>query len=338
MSLRGGVVEKPLVLLTEPYVEVTDAKPLERLKEYAEVRVARGTSEEVLAQEVKDATALIVRLAKITRRIIESGKALRVISRTGVGVDNIDVDAATERGIFVCNIPTGVNSDAVAEHTFCLILALAKNLIEADSRFRAEGWAIRDQLWVRNIDLYGKVIGIIGLGAIGSRVARIARAFGMTVLAYDPYISAEKAESVGARLVDLDTLLRESDFVTIHCPLTKETENLIDEKRIRLMKRTAFLINCARGPIVKESALVEALEKNMIAGAALDVFAVEPVRPDNPLLKLKNVIVTPHIAGMTYDVRVKSMEILVNDVIRVLKGEIPENLVNREVLKRLGQK
>lgn len=321
------------VLLTEPYVEVTDTKPLERLRKIAEVRVARSASEEQLIKEVKDANALIVRLARITKGIIDNGEALRVIGKTGVGVDNIDVDAATERGIFVCNVPA-LSADAVAEHTFSMILALAKNLIEANKRLRTEGWASRDRLWPRNIELHGKVLGIIGLGAIGSRVSTIAKAFGINVLAYDPYVLVEKATSVGAELINLETLLRESDFVTIHCALTEETKNLIDQSKIKLMKETAFLINCARGPLVNQDALVSALKEGTIAGAAVDVYEDEPVILENPLLKLKNVIVTPHIAGMTYDSRVKTIEILVDDVVKALKREVPKNIVNPRVLKR----
>ncbi len=321
------------VLLTEPYVEATDTEPLNKLKKFAEVRVASGSSEEELVREVQDANALIVRMANINRAIIESGKVLKIISRTGVGVDNVDLDAATEKGIYVCNVPA-LNAESVAEHAFGLLLSLTKNLLEADKRLRAEGWRIRDSLWPRNIELSKKVLGIIGLGAIGSRVALRAKAFEMKVLAYDPYISVEKTENVGAKLVDLDKLLKESDFITIHCLLSEETKNLINQDKMRLMKKTAFLINCARGPIVDENALIEALKDRRIAGAALDVFDKEPIDRDNALLKMENVIVTPHIAGMTYEARVRTIETLVDDILRALKGQVPKNLVNTHVLNR----
>lgn len=324
---------KKKLLLTEPYVEATDTSPLNILKDFMEIRVAHNASEEQLVKEVKDATALIVRLARITKRIIDSGENLKVISKTGVGVDNICVEAATKNGIFVCNVPS-LNADSVAEHTFGLILALAKNIVEADKRLRTEGWSFRDSLWPRNIELHGKVLGIIGLGAVGSRVATIAKAFRINVLAYDYKRRIEKATKVGAKLVDLDVLLRESDFVTIHCSLKEATKNLIDQNKIKLMKKTAFLINCARGAIVNQEALIDSLRENTIAGAALDTYVDEPINPENPLFKLKNTIVTPHVAGMTYDVRVKSMQILVDDIVRVLKGEVPKNLVNPEVLSQ----
>jgi D-3-phosphoglycerate dehydrogenase len=316
-----------IVLFTEPYVEVTDAKPLAELKRVAEVRVALSSSEEQLIKDVRDCDALVVRLAKVTKRIIDNAETLKVIGRTGTGVDNIDVDAATKRGIFVCNVPA-LNSDSVAEYTFGLLLNLAKNTLEADRRMRSQGWSFRDDMWPRNVELRGKVVGIIGLGVIGSRVASIAREFGMRVLTYDPYVSVEKARSLGAELMDLDELLKESDFVTIHCSLTKETKDLIDQSKLALMKKTAFLINCSRGSIVNEDALVACLKKKMIAGAALDVFAVEPVDMNNPLLRLENTIVTPHLAGMTYEVRERSILALVEDIVRVFNGKLPKNLAN----------
>ncbi|UCH32336.1 MAG: hydroxyacid dehydrogenase [Candidatus Bathyarchaeota archaeon] len=319
------------VLLTEPYVEITDTEPLSKLKEVAEVCVASSSSEKELAKEIRNANGLIVRMAKINRTIIESSKVLQIISRTGVGVDNIDLDAATEKGVYVCNVPA-LNAESVAEHAFGLLLSLAKNLLEADKRLRAEGWRIRDKLWPRNIELSKKVLGIVGLGAIGSRVAIRAHAFEMKVLAYDPYISVEKAEKTGVKLVDLNTLLKESDFVTIHCLLSEETRNLINQKNIQLMKKAAFLINCARGPIVNENTLIDALKKRRIAGAALDVFDKEPINIDNTLLNMRNVIVTPHVAGMTYEARVRTIETLVDDILRTFKGQIPKNLVNKSVL------
>jgi D-3-phosphoglycerate dehydrogenase len=287
-----------------------------------------------LISEIKDATALIVRFAKITKKIIDSGENLKVISKTGTGVDNIDISAATNKGVFVCNVPA-LNADAVVEHTFSFMLALIKNLIETNESLISKGWGIRDKIWPSNSELYGRSLGIIGLGLIGSKVSKIAKAFGMKVFAYDPYVSNDKARELGVNLVELSSLLKTSDIVTIHCALTENTRNLINKNNIKLMKNTSFLINCARGQIVNEDALIEALKEERIAGAALDVFQLEPLEPNNPLLSMKNVIVTPHIAGLTYNVRLKTMEILVDDILKTLNGEKPINLVNPEVLEQI---
>jgi D-3-phosphoglycerate dehydrogenase len=319
------------ILLSEP-LPVSSSKPaLGILTALGEVRVASATSEEVLAKEIKEADALIVRLARITKPIIQNALKMRVIGKTGTGVDNIDVKSSTERGILVVNVPA-VNTISVAEHAFSLILALCRRIKDADQSFRSNGWNERERLASQIIDLRGRILGIIGLGSIGREVVKRAKAFDMQVMAYDPYISPETAKEIGVKLSDLETLLTESDVVTIHAALSKETHHLIDYRRLGLMKKTAYLVNCARGPIVDEEALTRALREKSIAGAGCDVFDKEPTDQENPLLKLPQAIVSPHIAGFTRETMEKTLTILAEDVARVIKGEKPINLVNPEAL------
>lgn len=315
------------VLLTEKFDNALDIKALEKLYEYADIRTASNTTEATLAEEIKDVDALIVRLAPITRKIINSANRLKVICRTGIGFDMVDIEAATEKGILVCNVP-GQHRYAVAEHALALILALAKNLIKSDKQLRVKGWSSRADIWPSCLELKGKVLGVIGLGESGFEIAIRGSAFGMSIFAYDPYISPKKAESIGVKLVDLDDLIKKSDFISIHCPLNKETHHLIDNHRLNLMKSSAFLINCARGPIVDNEALIKSLSSGEIAGAGLDVFEEEPLELDNPLLKMDNVILTAHIAGMAKEVRKRVMGIVVENTLRVLRGETPSYIVN----------
>lgn len=317
------------ILLTEPLIESVDNAGLRILMQVGTVTIASDTSEDYLIKEVRDADALVVRLAKITSKIIENSDRLKVIARTGVGVDNIDVASATKKGIMVVNLPS-LNTDSVSEHVLCLILALAKNLREFDREVRKGNWSIRDELLVHNLDLSGKVLGIIGAGKIGCAVAKRALVFDMNALFYD-VIPRPEMEKLGGKSVDLDTLLKEADFVTIHVPLINETRHLINEQKFKLMKQTAYFINTSRGEVVDQKALCVALERRMIAGAALDVFENEPINANDPILKPENVIVTPHVAGHTRDSRAKMIITLAQDVVRALDGETPINLVNRDL-------
>lgn len=319
------------ILLTEPLIEPVDSEGLEILRKVGEVKVASGASEDDLIKEVKDADAMVVRLANITAKVIESAEKLRVIARTGVGVDNIDVKSATNRGILVVNVPV-MNADSVAEHVLCLILALAKNLIKFDSELRRGNWAVRDELLGNNIELAGKTLGIVGLGTIGSVVARKAKGLNMRILYYSRRRKTDVEKEFGIEYVDLETLLKESDFITVHVALTKETHHMIGEREFKSMKKTTYFINTSRGPVVDQKALCDALEKNWIAGAALDVFEEEPPSPNNTVFKFRNLIVTPHVAGFTKDARVKMIVTLAKGVVRALHGEAPINLVNKEVL------
>ncbi|MFQ5857366.1 MAG: hydroxyacid dehydrogenase [Anaerolineae bacterium] len=258
-----------------------------------------------------------------------AGPQLRVVARPGVGIDNIDVGAATARGVAVVHTPDGP-TESTAEHAIALLLALAKRVREADANLRTRGWDSRQPLI--GTEVAGKVLGLVGLGRIGGRVAQIARALNMRVLVYDPYIGEGRAVMLSVKLVEpLDNLLATADFVSLHTPLTRETQGLIGAEALARMKSTAYLINCARGPIVDEVALFEALRSGTIAGAGLDVFDQEPTGPTNPLFELPNVIVTPHIASYTHE-GLRRMGIgAVEQVLQVLQGKRPRNLVNPEV-------
>ncbi len=249
-----------------------------------------------LKSVVGEYDALIVRSrTQITRDILEASGQLRVIGRAGIGVDNIDLDAATRRGIIVLNAPGG-NVVSAAELTLSLMLAVIRRIPQADASVRGGRW---ERGRFKGTELHGKTLGLVGAGRIGTEVARRARAFGMRILTYDPYLSRERAEQQRMELVTLPDLLEESDIVSLHCPLTDETRGLISSKELARMKPSAYFINAARGGVVDEDALAEALADEKIAGAALDVFAHEPVDPDHPLLKLDNVVLSPHLGSAT---------------------------------------
>lgn len=244
-----------------------------------------------------------------------------------MGVDNVDVKAATERGIMVINAPEST-SITVAEHSIGLMLALARKISIADR-------SVKEGKWEKNrfmgIELNGKTLGIIGMGRIGSQVVVRTKAFGMDILVYDPYISREAAEEMGVTVTDLETLLRESDIVTIHVPLTPETRHLISDDEFKLMKETAFIVNCARGGIIDEDALYRALKDGEIAGAALDVFEEEPPE-GSPLLELENVVLTPHIGASTAEAQRDAAIIVANEIKTVFQGGAPRNVLNMPVM------
>lgn len=295
-----------------------------------EVEARPKISPEELAKIIGDYHALVVRSeTKVTKDILEQAVNLKVIGRAGVGVDNIDVEAATARGIVVVNAPAG-NTIAAAEHTMGLMLALARNIPQACR-------AMKDGVWDRQrfmgVELRQKVLGILGLGKIGSEVARRARAMEMQVLAYDPYVTAERAQHLGVELVKLDRLLAEADFITVHLPLTPETRYLIGKDEISRMKKGVRLLNVARGGIIDEKALYEALVNGHVAGAALDVFEKEPAT-DNPLVALDQVIATPHLGASTTEAQVGVALEVAREVIHALAGEPVMNAVNIPAVKR----
>jgi D-3-phosphoglycerate dehydrogenase len=289
-------------------------------------------TEDRLIKEIKDVDAIIITSAQhITRKVIEASNKLKAIVKTGSkpGIDNVDIEAATEKGIVVGYGP-GANSDSVAEHTITLILILLKKSFIASYQLKQGKW--RDIGLLGN-ELMGKTLGIIGLGAVGCKVAEKIKGFGVKIIAFEPY-NIQNAKEVGAKLVDLTTLLKESDIVTIHTNLTKDTTHLIGEKEFKLMKKSAFIINTARGAITDEKALIRALKEGWIAGAALDVFTEEPPQPDNPLLKMDNVVVTPHTASFTFDAFRKEAYMAVEGTLDVLQGKKPKYVVNPEVFKK----
>jgi len=277
--------------------------------------------EETLLQFIPEAAGLITALERVTPLVFAAAPCLRVISATGVGYDHIDVEAATRHGVTVC-ISAGSNHQSVAELTLGLMVGLARHITQADR-------LLRDGRWERlgGPELWGKTLGIVGLGRVGKSVALLGRAFGMRVLANDVVLDHTFASAQGVEYVPLSKLLRGADFVSLHCPLTPATLGLMNEKTLALMKRTAYLINTARGPVVDEAALVRALRSGQIAGAALDVFESEPgITPE--LRGLPNVIVTPHMGGSADEALARMMEIAVLNVTQVLDGAEPVCRVN----------
>ncbi|MEW5762466.1 MAG: phosphoglycerate dehydrogenase [Bacillota bacterium] len=273
--------------------------------------------------------ALIVRSAtRVTAEVLARGERLKVVGRAGVGVDNIDVAEATRRGIIVVNAPGG-NTIAATEHTLALMLALARNVPQAHARLKSGVW---DKKSFVGVELRNKVLGILGLGRIGGAVAKRAQAFEMTVLAYDPYITEERARELGVELCPLEEVLRRADFLSIHMPLTKETHHLLDARAFALMKDGVRLVNCARGGIVDEEALYEALKAGKVGGAALDVFEKEPLT-DSPLFALPNVIVTPHLGASTREAQVSVAVDVAQEIVAALRGELVRNAVNIPALK-----
>jgi D-3-phosphoglycerate dehydrogenase len=306
---------------------------LARLNEVAQVIILGDESDAALLAEIRDADALLVGIKpRVTRSLIESASRLRHVARQGVGVDLVDLQAATEHGIMVTNVPD-VTSDSVAEFTMTLLLSLAKNIVRCDRAVKEGQWVERAELIQENIELNGKTHGIVGLGRIGSRVAIRCKAFGMRVLYYKRNRDLNLEKSAGVEYVPLETLLRESDSISLHLPLTHETTNLIDKPQFESMKRTALLINQARGKVVNEEALVQALREGKIGGYGTDVYECEPPDPKSELLQFKNVVASPHLGGATREARLRANMVVAEDVIRVIRGEVPKNLVNREVLR-----
>ncbi len=302
------------VLVAAPLHE----KALEVLKKAGfEIIYEEYPDEERLVELIRDVDAIIVRSKpKVTRRVIENAPKLKVIGRAGVGLDNIDLEAAKERGIKIVNSPAA-SSRSVAELAVGLMLTVARKIAFADRKMREGIWAKKQCM---GIELEGKTIGIIGFGRIGYQVAKIAKALGMNVLLYDPYPNEERAKEVGGKFVSLEELLKESDVVTLHVPLTESTYHLINEERLKLMKPTAILINAARGAVVDTEALVKALKEGWIAGAGLDVYEEEPLPEDHPLTKLDNVVLTPHIGASTVEAQMRAGVQVAEQIVEILKG------------------
>jgi len=312
---------KPVVLLYEPI----HPKALELLKQHADVRMAESLEEDRLLPNVADVAGIIIRAnGKVSRRIMEAAPGLKVVARHGTGVEAIDRKAAAELGIAVVNTPDA-NVESVAEQCVAMMINLSKRILEADRAFRRGDWGARYRL--TGIEPAGKTLGVIGIGRIGYRVAEICHlGLNMPVIYYD-VVANEKAETrLAAQRVELDELLRNADFITLHLPLVPNTKGIINAEALRKMKPTAYLINSSRGPVVDQDALIQALQEGWIAGAGLDVFDPEPLPTDSPLLKLENVVVTPHMAAHT-DEALLRMAMVVEDVIAVIEGRTPQNPV-----------
>jgi D-3-phosphoglycerate dehydrogenase len=318
------------IFVTEPLPELeVGLKPLRRI---AEIKCPREFTGKVLAEDIRDVDAIVAGDARITRKSLEGVQRLKVIGRYGVGVDSVDLDACTEKRIIVFNAP-GLNAVSVAEHTIGMMIAISKRFLLFDKLVRTGMWG--EKVRYMNTELSKKTVGIIGFGDIGRWVAKMVKGSDMKVLAYDPYVSKEKAMEVDANLVDLKTLLRESDFVSIHCPSTDKTRGIIGEDELRLMKKTAILINTARGDIVREEALYRALKERWIAGAGIDVFEREPLTAKHPFIELDNILLTPHAASWTTEA-VRRIAICVGEnMMKVFDGQLPENIVNKKVLEKL---
>jgi len=309
---------------------------LEKVPQF-DVEVAVSLSPEELKEKVKDAHALVIRSAtKVTSEVIEGAKRLKVIGRAGIGLDNVDVEAATKKGIVVMNAPEG-NMVTTAEHTIAMLMALARNIPQATASLKSKKW---EKKKFQGRELYRKILGIIGLGRIGSIVADRANGLKMKVIAYDPFVRPEMAEKIGVELVSLEELYQRADFITIHTPLTAETKYLIDKKAFAQMKDGVMIVNCARGGIIKEKDLYEAIQKGKVAGAALDVFEKEPPQ-DNPLLDLDKVICTPHLGASTQEAQTNVAVSIAEQVIDYLINGVVRNAVNvplitQELLSVLG--
>ncbi|MBU1887790.1 MAG: phosphoglycerate dehydrogenase [Candidatus Omnitrophica bacterium] len=304
--------------LSEEGIEI-----LKKVKEF-QVDVKLKLSPEELKKIIKDYDCLLVRSGtKATKEIIEAGDKLKIIGRAGVGLDNVDLKAASKQGIIVMNTPGG-NTISTAEHTMSLILALSRNIPEADASTKKGEWERKKFM---GVELYGKTLGIIGLGRIGSEVAKRANVFGMKVLAYDPFLSLEKAKESGVESVELNDVFKRSDYITAHTPMTEETRHIIGKKAIKAMKKGVRIVNCARGGIVDEAALIEGIKSGIVAGAALDVYEKEPPK-GSPLLQCENIILTPHLGASTEEAQVNVAIDIANSARDALLGCGIRNAVN----------
>lgn len=304
---------------------------LERLEAAGDASfdVVRRPSPEKLREIIPAYDALVIRSSvQVDAELLAATSRLKVIGRAGVGLDNVDIDAASLRGVIVMNTP-GANTIATAEHAVAMLLALCRHVPQADASMRSGQWARSQFLGVQ---LYRKVLGIVGLGRVGAQVARRAQAFGMTLIAFDPYISDDVARELKVTLVDLDELLARSDFITLHTALTLETRDLISAQAIARMKPGVRLVNCARGALVDQATLVDALRSGHIAGAALDVYSDEPLSPDSPLRALPNLVLTPHIAASTVEAQRDVGTQIIDQVLAALRGEDFRNAVNMPVV------
>lgn len=311
------------VLVSDPISE----QGLGALREASDIQLdsKTGLSESDLCGIIGEYDALLVRSqTQVTRDVLRAAKRLRVIGRAGVGVDNIDVDAATQRGIVVINAPDG-NTISTAEHTMAMMLSMARKIPQAYASVTRGEW---DRKSFVGVELNNKVLGIIGLGRIGAEVAKRAQGFGMNVLAYDPFLTAQRAQALNITQATVDEIVKAADFITVHTPLIKETRYLLAEREFEMMKTGVRILNCARGGIIKETALVDALRSGKVAGAALDVYEAEPVAQDHPLRGMANVVLTPHLGASTEEAQLNVAIDVAREIVKVLRGETFNNAVN----------
>ncbi|WP_291583182.1 hydroxyacid dehydrogenase [Clostridium sp. UBA6640] len=299
--------------------QAVTSEGLKMLDGVSDIYVANNQDPNNYLEEMQDADALIVRIAKCDGNVIENIPNLKVIGRTGVGYDTVDVKTATKHGIPVVITP-GANNRSVAEHTVAMMFALSKNLIEAQNEMITGNWEIRGAK--KAFELENKTVGILGLGAIGKETVKICKGCGMKVAGYDPFLSQKDIEAMGVEFFEnYEDLLKVSDVVSIHVPLTDSTENMISSKQLLMMKKSAIIINCSRGGIVNEADLVEALKKGTIAGAALDVFCNEPPEPNDPLLNCPNLVISPHSAAQTREAVIKMAKMCIEGCLAIVNGK-----------------
>lgn len=302
---------------------------IEILKNEFEVDVATGLKPEELIKRIGNYEALIVRSeTQVTKDVINAGKKLKIIGRAGVGVDNIDVNAATERGIIVVNAPEG-NTISAAEHTIAMMMSMSRNIPQANASLKSKKW---DRKKFMGVEVRDKILGIVGLGRIGSEVAKRALGLEMKLLAYDPFISQERANELGVELTTVEDIVKRADYITVHTPLTKETKDIISSKEFAIMKKGARLINCARGGIINEEALAKAVKDGIVGGAAIDVFTKEPPF-ENPLLELDRVVVTPHLGASTEEAQINVAVSVAEQIVNALKGLPVKNAINMPYVK-----
>ncbi|EMA52817.1 phosphoglycerate dehydrogenase [Halococcus thailandensis] len=309
------------VLVTDPIAE----PGLTRLREAGHtVETAYDAEGDTLLEAIADASALVVRSGtEVTAELLDAAPDLAIVGRAGIGVDNIDIDAATERGVIVANAPEG-NVRAAAEHTVAMTFAAARSIPQAHARLKTGEWAKGDYL---GTELDGATLGIVGFGRVGQEVAKKLDSLGMELVAYDPYISEERAANLGAELVELDDCLARADVLTMHTPLTPETEDLVGEEELERLG-DGYLVNCARGGVVDERALAAAVDDGTLAGAAIDVFADEPLDADSPLLRVDDVIVTPHLGASTHAAQKNVATDIADQVLSAIRGEPVMNALN----------
>jgi len=317
-------MSKPKVLVADP---VSD-RGIAELQEggIIDVTVKTGLKEDQLLEIIGEFDGLVVRSqTKVNARVIDAAKKLKVVGRAGVGVDNVDVESATKRGIIVMNTPAG-NTISTAEHAFSLMMSISRNIPQADASMKAGKW---DRKSFEGVELYGKSLAILGMGRIGTEIARRAIAFGMRVYAYDPYLSASRARSLQIELVErLDEIVPLADYITMHMPLTDETKNMLNAERLAKTKKGVRIINCARGGLIDEAALYEALKSRQVAAAALDVFEIEPPPADSPLRTLPNIVLTPHLGASTAEAQENvGIEVALQIRATLISGEV-RNAVN----------
>ncbi|WP_019006471.1 phosphoglycerate dehydrogenase [Cohnella laeviribosi] len=311
------------VLVSDPISDLGISQLVEAPDISVDKRI--GLSEDELVAVIGEYDALLVRSqTRVTERIMTAGKKLKVIGRAGVGVDNIDLEAATKRGIIVINAPDG-NTITTCEHTFAMMMALARHIPQAYQKTVSGVW---DRKSFVGVELRNKVLGVLGMGRIGSEVATRAKAFGMTVLGYDPFLTEDRAQKLGVKLASVDEVIRTADFITVHTPLTPETRHMIGKEQFAVMKPGMRIINCARGGIIDEKALVEAIDAGIVAGAAFDVFEEEPPKPDHPFLSHPKIIVTPHLGASTVEAQENVAIDVSEQLLHILRGEPYKNAVN----------